>query len=197
MLKFPDEVSAMCQALAAVDGVRFSVKMRLGWDQAFQWRDVMPHLASIHPTYITIHPRIGTQHYKGELLLEEFELFLQQSDFPVVFNGEIRTFLQVESFIEHHPQLAGVMVGRGLVAHPSIFNAERRTTDHYLRFHEELLQGRRSRLLGGDHQVLAHMKTLWDLFLPEADKRLRKAIIKSRTLEQYVLAAETCIRQTV
>ena len=52
-------------------------------------------------------------------------------------------------------------------------------------FHEALLEGYQARLEGGDHQLLAKMKTVWDYLLPDADRKARKKILKSATLPAY------------
>ena len=48
----------------------------------------------------------------------------------------------------------------------------------------------RDRLEGGEHQVLSKMKTIWDYLLPEADKRLRKKVLKSTSLTSYQSAVK-------
>ena len=47
------------------------------------------------------------------------------------------------------------------------------------------MAGYSSRLEGGEHQILDKMKTLWDYLLPDAEKRLRKKILKSSRLADY------------
>ena len=96
MLAYPDLIEALFKALAEVDGVEYSVKMRLGWDHNDQWRDILPLMEIIRPVNITVHPRIGKQQYKGELDIEQFEALLGASPWPVVYNGGLRTMEDIE-----------------------------------------------------------------------------------------------------
>ena len=91
MLAYPDLVEALFRALAAVDGVEYSVKMRLGWDQPDQWRDVLPMMEIIRPVNIAVHPRIGKQQYKGDLDIGQFEALLAASSCPIAEMGGLRT----------------------------------------------------------------------------------------------------------
>jgi hypothetical protein len=87
-------------------------------------------------------------------------------------------------------------IGHGLLAYPWLASEwkqgeilpvnERRTK--LIGFHERLLDAYTSRLEGGEHQLLSKMQTLWDYLLPDADKKLRKKVLKSTTLPQYLQA---------
>ena len=193
MLATPALLKEMCQALSRVDGVRYSVKMRLGWDAPGQWREAWDALEHIAPVQVTVHPRIGKQQYRGELLLDEFGQLLAQSPYPVVYNGEIRTAEQLRRVHERYPQLCGVMIGRGLAMRPSMLDESKTNSDCYLCFHQALLEGEAARLTGGEHQLLAHIKSLWEWLLPEADKRLRKRVRKASNMTAYRAAATELI----
>ncbi|MBR6283212.1 MAG: tRNA-dihydrouridine synthase family protein [Muribaculaceae bacterium] len=197
MLAVPAMLEEMCRALWMVEGVRYSVKMRLGWDAPHQWRDALPAIAAITPTQVTIHPRMGTQQYRGELLINEFELLLAQSPYPVVFNGEIRTAKQVGTVLDRYPQLHGVMIGRGLAMNPAILDKSKNKSEYYVQFHQALLEGESERLTGGEHQLLSHIKSLWTLLLPDADKRLRKRVIKATSMAAYQAAVSELLRATL
>ena len=189
MMAHPEEVEAMCQALSRVSGTCYTVKMRLGWNHPGQWHDVLTALAAIHPQHITIHPRIGTQQYKGDLLLDEFERLLAQSPYPVVYNGGISSITHIEEVHQHYQGLKGVMIGRALISNPSLLNPDSYDSEHYTAFHQALVEGYTRQLLGGEHQLLTRLKSLWGLWLPNADHRLRKQVAKARNMNQYLCAA--------
>lgn len=195
MLAHPERLAEMCRALAGIDGMSYSVKMRLGYDAPEQWRQCLPTLERLAPQHITIHPRIGTQIYNGELIMDEFEAMLRATTLPVVFNGDLRTAEQVETMFDRYPQLAGVMVGRRLAELPSMFTADKCDSAHYKQFHQAILEGEMKRLTGGEHQLLQHMKTLWAMLLPDADKRLRKRVLKARDMAQYEAAVNELLTQ--
>lgn len=192
MLAYPDLAEALFRALATVQDVEYSVKMRLGWDKADQWRDILPLMDIIKPVNIAIHPRTGKQQYKGELDIEQFEALLASSAWPVIYNGSLRTVEDIESTIQRYPTLAAVMVGSGLAANPGML-APDATPDDYRRFHGLLVDGYTEQLNGGEAQLVRHLQDIWQTFLPGIDRKLFKAIRKSRTLDQYQNAAAAAL----
>ena len=192
MLAYPDLAEALFQALATVDGVQWSVKMRLGWDRNDQWRDILPLMDIIKPVNITIHPRTGKQQYKGDLDIDQFEALLAASPWPVIYNGSLRTVEEIENTIQRYPTLAAVMVGSGLAANPGMM-APNASPDDYRRFHDLLVDGYTEQLNGGEAQLVRHLQDIWQTFLPGTAHKLFKAIRKSRTLDQYQNAAAAAL----
>lgn len=192
MLAYPDLVEALFKSLASVEDVEYSVKMRIGWDRNDQWRDILPLMDIIKPVNIAIHPRTGKQQYKGELDIEQFEALLASSAWPVIYNGSLRTVEDIKSTIQRYPTLAAVMVGSGLAANPGML-APDATPDDYRRFHDLLVEGYTEQLNGGEAQLVRHLQDIWQTFLPGIDRKLFKAIRKSRTLDQYQNAAAAAL----
>ncbi len=192
MLAYPDLAEGLFKALATVEGVEYSVKMRIGWDKNDQWRDILPLMEIIRPVNIAIHPRTGKQQYKGELDIEQFEAVLAASPWPVIYNGSLRTIEDIEQTTQRYPTLAAVMVGSGLAANPGMF-APNATPDDYRRFHDLLVEGYTEQLNGGEAQLVRHLQDIWQTFLPGTGHKLFKAIRKSRTLDQYQNAASAAL----
>lgn len=192
MLAYPDLAENLFKALVGVDGVEYSVKMRLGWDRNDQWRDILPLMEAVKPVNIAVHPRIGKQQYKGDLDIEQFEALLAASPWPVVYNGSLRTVEDIEDVINRYPTIAAVMVGSGLAANPGML-APDASPDDYRRFHDMLVDGYTEQLNGGEAQLVRHLQDIWQTFLPGTGHKLFKAIRKSRTLEQYETAAAAAL----
>ncbi len=192
MLAYPDLAENLFKALAGVDGVEYSVKMRLGWDRNDQWRDILPLMEAVKPVNIAVHPRIGKQQYKGDLDIEQFEALLAASPWPVVYNGSLRTVEDIEEVINRYPTIAAVMVGSGLAANPGMLAPDASPGD-YRRFHDMLVDGYTEQLNGGEAQLVRHLQDIWQTFLPGTGHKLFKAIRKSRTLEQYETAAAAAL----
>ncbi len=186
ILCYADKVKALFEALAAIDGVRYSVKMRLGYAGDDEWRQVLPLMSIINPTHITVHPRTGLQQYKGEINMRQFDDLLHASPYPVVYNGELHSLDDVDEVRAAHPTLAGVMIGRALVANPALLEPEKADKAHYQAFHDKLY-GQYQRLLasGGPAQLLSKMKAFWEMYLPNADAKSCKLIHKATTIEKY------------
>ena len=62
LLPYPEEVKALLSAaLEAHPDIRFSVKMRLGWEDSAECMALLPLLNSLPLSHITMHPRLGKQ----------------------------------------------------------------------------------------------------------------------------------------
>ena len=189
MLSNPSLVENLFISLASVAGIEYSVKMRLGMNSADDWKHILPLFDILKPTHITIHPRIGAQQYKGDIDIDKFSLFYDDCGYPVIYNGDITTLQQVEEVTAKFPKLKAVMVGRGLLYDPSMLCGGGNFAAIH-RFHSMLFDGNKDYLEGGDHQVLAKMLTYWEYLLPDADKSLRKKVLKSTSLLKYSAAVE-------
>ena len=192
MLAYPDLIEALFKALATVEGVQYSVKMRLGWDKIDQWRDILPLMDIIKPVNIAVHPRTGKQQYKGELDMEQFDALMAASTWPIVYNGSLRSVEDIEEITTRYPTLDAVMVGSGLAANPGMLATDTKPED-YRRFHDLLVEGYTALLNGGEAQLVRHLQDIWQNFLPGTGHKLFKAIRKSRTLEQYETAASAAL----
>ncbi len=193
LLQYPQEVTSLMQSLSEISGITYSVKMRLGWDVANQWMDILPILNDYNVSQVTIHPRIGRQQYKGSLLTEELPNFLKACRMPVIFNGEICNKTDMNNAFEAWPTLQGVMIGRGAIANPAIMSDKGLTAENVAMFHHELLEGYAQRLNGGEAQLLRKMQNLWELMLPDADRKMRKMIHKATSMSKYEQAVNQLI----
>lgn len=195
MLGHTDELAVMLDALKSIDGVTYSVKMRLGWDDNTQWKSVLDVLPVINPTHVAMHPRMGTQQYKGEIDMEQFAQFALSCPYPVFYNGDITQMDDLVRITEQFDNIAGVMIGRGLVANPHFMVPDKISLLHD--FHNDLLEGYAQRLNGGEQQLVLKMKSLWEVFLPQANRKARKNIKKSHNMSQYTSAATEAIDSVV
>ena len=165
---------------------------------------LLPFLNGLPLTHLTLHPRIGTQQYKGKTDLSAFSRFYDSCTLPLFYNGDIRTLPDIRSLTGRFPRLKGIMIGRGLLSSPWLATeyisdtplTAQEKIEKLSAFHTLLLAGYSFRLEGGEHQVLDKMKTLWDYLLPDAEKRLRKKILKSSRLADYQEAVRNLIYDT-
>lgn len=198
LLPYLDEVCALLTTVLEFPDIRFSVKLRLGWDKKEELLAILPLLNELPLKHITVHPRVGTQQYKGEVDLERFADIYQRCRHPLFYNGDLHTCREMDSILNRFPRLQGIMVGRGLLAHPWLaneFTAKKKLTsiekgEKLIVFHDLLVKGYRSNLEGGEHQILSKLKTVWDYLLPEAEKKLRKKVLKSTTLSAYLSSVQ-------
>lgn len=197
ILPYPQEVKALLDELVHYPGMAFSVKMRLGWGSAGEWRALVSLLNAAPLRRVTLHPRIGKQQYKGEVDLAAFAAFYEECAHPLVYNGDLLTVEDIRRTEAMFPRLEGVMLGRGLLADPALaleyasgnVLAYEELRDKVKRFHDRLFQYYAARLQG-EAQLLGKMKPYWDYLLPGMDRKLRKAIKKAVRMDKYLSAVE-------
>lgn len=201
ILPYPDEVKALLDATAQVPELKFSVKLRLGWEDPKECMRLLPMLNDYPLRQITLHARLGKQQYKGETDLNAFEEFYQSCRHPLFYNGDILTTENIRNITNRFPNLTGIMIGRGLLANPALakeyITGRTLAADEYkdkLRaLHEGLLSHYQANLQG-DTQLLCKMKTFWEYLLPEMDKKIRKHIHKSTKMETYRAAVHEAFK---
>ena len=205
ILPYPEEVAALLSIITKHPDIRFSVKMRLGWEQPTECLALLPLLNTLPLKQIALHPRLGKQQYKGTVDIESFAAFYDNCRQPLVYNGDLMSVEDIQRIVNRFPQLAGIMIGRGLLSNPAL--AYEYTTGKTLSkdemskklqaMHTTLYQHYEKQLEGGEDQLLNKMKTFWEYLLPEADRKLKKAIHKSTNLTRYKLAVSLLLNEMV
>ena len=121
LLVAPDRFEELATVMKKNNDIVFSLKMRLGMDDACQWKQCIDTINDMPLCHVVMHPRIATQQYKGEVCLSAFDEFLASCKHPVVYNGDICSVEEIKSLeARYGDRLAGVMIGRGLLARPSL-----------------------------------------------------------------------------
>ncbi len=193
LLRYKEEAESLLRTIEEFPDISFSVKMRLGWECAAESFALLSILNKLPLKHITLHPRLGVQQYKGAVDWEGFSRFYEECEHPLYYNGDLVGPEDIQGIKERFPGLAGIMLGRGLLASPwlaaefvsgQVLTVNERR-DKLALFHESLMDEYAARLEGGEHQLLSKMKTIWDYLLPGADKRLRKKVSKSTSLTSY------------
>ena len=100
ILPFPDKVAALLHEMETFPEIRFSVKMRLGWERTDEWQEILPLLNESCVRQITLHPRIGRQQYKGTVDREAFTAFYESCRLPLVYNGDLRTQEEMQELLQ-------------------------------------------------------------------------------------------------
>lgn len=185
----------IADAMTAKSGIKFSVKMRPGLSSPDEWRQTIDIINEMPLCRLTIHPRLATQQYGGELLMDEFAAMAAASAHPVVYNGDIATPADIDRIASAYPAIEGIMAGRGLLARPSLFaewqsgrewDADERLA-HILRLHTGVYRHYADTLCG-DTQILSKIKPFWEYLEPEIGHKPAKAIHKAGSLAKYEAA---------
>ncbi|MEF9923151.1 MAG: tRNA-dihydrouridine synthase family protein [Muribaculaceae bacterium] len=194
MLPYPDEVKSLIEEVSKyINCVEFSIKMRLGWKDNTEAIALLPYLYTINPIHITLHPRLGFQQYKGVPDMESFKKFYSTCTAPIIYNGDINNIDDINQIATTYPNLKGIMIGRGLLSNPALAReyqgGKAASYDEILLMHDELLE-HYSTSLQGDTQLLTKMKSYWEYFMPDIDKKLKKGIKKSSNMAKYHAAIQ-------
>lgn len=202
LLPHPAQAAALLQTIHAFPALSFSVKLRLGWERNDEAFALLPLLNALPLRQITLHPRLGIQQYKGKTEGESFARFLAGCRHPLFYNGDLISQEKMQAVASSFPGVAGLMMGRGLLASPWLaweYREGKRMDEDEKRerlqaFHRLLAEGYAARLEGGEKQVMDKLKTVWDYLLPDAEKKLRKKVVKSTRLSDYHAAVKELIR---
>ena len=203
ILPYPEEVQALLSLITKYPQISFSIKMRLGWEDPEECLKLAPIINELPLRQVVMHPRLGKQQYKGEVDLKAFEAFQHVCKHPLIYNGDINHIEDIHRIQEQFPGLAGMMIGRGLLANPAL--AWEYQQNRTLEFDEmkEKIQSMHTyvyeeyieQLKGGDLQILNKMKAFWEYLLANADRKLLKAIHKSTNLHKYTQAVHAFFNQ--
>lgn len=196
ILPYIDIVSEILTATAEFPELKFSVKMRLGWQSSTDWTHLIDILNSTPLQHITMHPRIGKAQYKGCVDMEQFTAFYEQCQHATIYNGDLNTIQDINNIHKQFPRLAGVMLGRGLLARPylptlldgdtaNIFAIINETKIFHDKLYNELAATSQ-----GDSQLLNRAQALWEYFLPQTPRKERKAIVKATSSAQYLKSVD-------
>lgn len=202
MLPYPEEVKALLNTFVKkYPELRFSVKLRLGWENAEECIALLPLLNELPLSHIILHPRLGKQQYKGEVDLNGFEAFYNGCEKTLLYNGDLHTTEDIQRITERFPKLAGVVIGRGLLANPALAyeyqQGETISSDEMAKkvgqLHAEVFSSYQEQLQGGDLQLLMKMKSFWEYLLPEGDHKAKKVIHKTTKLDNYEAAVSNLL----
>lgn len=195
LLAHVDIVEEIAKAIASKCELKFSVKMRLGWENTDEWRPVLDILNEIPLEQITLHPRIGTQQYKGTVNMEAFDEFYALCKHPIIYNGDVTSIKDIQNLEEKYPKLAGVMIGRGLLTRPSLASEyvtgvelsweKRRPV--LLDFHDRL-KAHYETTANSEAQVHSRLRLFWEYMEEELGKKVYKKIMKAGNLKNYLNA---------
>lgn len=203
ILPYPEEVKALLSLITKYPQISFSIKMRLGWEDPEECLKLAPIINELPLRQVVMHPRLGKQQYKGEVDLKAFEAFQHVCKHPLIYNGDINHIEDIHRIQEQFPGLAGMMIGRGLLANPALAweyqqnrtlgfdEMKEKIQSMHTYVYEEYIE----QLKGGDLQILNKMKAFWEYLLPNADRKLLKAIHKSTNLHKYTQAVHAFFNQ--
>ena len=168
MLRRPDLLAEIIPALRRAVSGTFSVKLRAGYDDPEQVFSLLPLFESAGVDFLVLHPRTVVQEYEGSADHAVTARVVRLTRLPVIANGDIRTAAMGERVLRE-TGAAGLMLGRGAIADPLLFERLRgrapaeperaeRCALLYRYLREALVRYRT--VFCGDAQVLGKLKAI-------------------------------------
>ncbi len=149
LLRDPERIDQILGALRAAIDIPFTVKTRIGFEDADVFEELLPIFARHDLDLLTIHARTVKEMYRSAPRYEFVAQAVAALPCPVLANGNIYSASKAEEVLAR-TGAAGLMIGRGVIRNPWLF---RQIRAH--RRGEEIFQPR-----GRD--VLAYIRALWD-----------------------------------
>lgn len=187
------EILAELKRFHDQQGLLFSIKMRLGQESPEEAMALIPLLNDIPIEHVSLHPRVGRAQYKGELDMESFRRFREALQQPLVFNGLIEKVEDIQRLEAEFPDLAGVMIGRGLLSRPTLASeytegkalTDQEARQRVLEMHRQLYAHYEQFIDGGDTQLMQKMQPFWDYQEPLFGHKAVKKVLKAGSLRNY------------
>ena len=162
-----------------------SIKTRIGFSSA----DEFPSLLDIFNRYpvkeLTVHPRIRTVFYSGDVDMESFRFAAENSRNPLCYNGDVCSMSQADKIAKCFPGVDSIMIGRGLIGDPGMVTNS--TTPRLLEaFTTELLDSYID-AFGGARNAMFRMKEHWRYLIckfGQVDK-LAKQLRKTTDITEF------------
>lgn len=121
LLKDPDYMEKMVEAIVKAVEKPVTVKTRLGWDSdSIIICEVARRLENVGARALTIHCRTSRQGHSGEVDWSFISKVKDEVSIPVVVNGGVFTAEDVQRAF-NETGADGVMIARGAIQHPWIF----------------------------------------------------------------------------
>ena len=186
--RFLDDIYSYSES----DGMKISIKTRLGYFNPDEFYDLID-IFNQYPVYeLIVHPRIRSDFYKGEPRKEYFAYALEHSKCPLVYNGNIYSVSDYEEMKRTFgTDLDPVMLGRGLIADPSLAGKLKGTTHEtdfakFKMFHDTLYH-EYQKIMSPDINVIYKMRELWSYWQLqfEGSERDIKKLLKAKKYSEY------------
>jgi tRNA-dihydrouridine synthase len=193
MLRRPEDLTEIIPALRdAVQG-SFSVKVRAGYEDPEQVLSLLPLFESAGVDFLILHPRTVVQEYAGTADHSVTARVVAATSMPVIANGDIRHAGDGRRLLEE-TGAAGLMLGRGAIADPLLFQRLRGRTNPLPGTAERrrelgrYLGGmipRYRELFCGDTQVLGKLKAIVSHMDDDELGKVLKELRRAKTLAVF------------
>ncbi|MEK7699275.1 MAG: tRNA dihydrouridine synthase DusB [Planctomycetota bacterium] len=121
LLKDPSKIGRIFSKLTSILRVPVTGKIRLGWDhKSCNYLEVAKILEDNGASLVAVHGRTRSQFFCGKADWNAIAEIKQSLKIPVIGNGDVKCMADIE-LMKRQTGCDGVMIGRGAIGHPWIF----------------------------------------------------------------------------
>lgn len=120
LLKNPEYLEELIPALRDAITVSFSIKLRAGYDDPEQVFSLLPLFEKSRVDFLVLHPRTVVQKYEGQADHRITARVVRETGLPLIANGDINTAKYALDILKE-TEAAGLMLGRGAMSDPLLF----------------------------------------------------------------------------
>lgn len=193
LLREPVKLAALLTKLRAHIKVDFSIKCRAGYDDPRQIFELLTIFADCGVDWLILHPRTVAQQYAGMADHQLTAEVAASCPLPLVANGDINNVAMGLELLKI-PGVSGLMLGRGALADPFLFErlrAENVKSQHPVERSAQL-QSYLSDLVPvyleqfcGERQALMKLKDLLNFIPDESRQRVLGKMKRAQSLEKF------------
>lgn len=127
--------------------------------------------------------------------MDAFQEAYNAINIPLVYNGDLATPNDISTLSEKFPKLHGIMIGRGLLARPTLamesvqgheMSAQERISILNV-MHEDMLDFC-TKKYKVDSQILLHIHAFWEYQESQLERKTWKKIMKAGNMKNYLEA---------
>ncbi|TYQ27458.1 tRNA-dihydrouridine synthase family protein [Pseudanabaena sp. UWO311] len=120
LLREPETIERIFEALRSQISGLFTVKMRVGFDSIDDFEKLLQLINQYQIDMLSLHGRTVKELYRGEVHYDLIRQAVQTVNCPVLANGNVTSYLKAEQVLQE-TGAAGVMIGRSAIRNPWIF----------------------------------------------------------------------------
>jgi tRNA-dihydrouridine synthase B len=198
MLRCPEELAKVIPALRRVVSGTFSIKLRAGYDNPGQIFDLLPLFETAGVDFIVLKPPTVVQEYNGHADHGITPEVVRQTCLPVIANGDIRSAATGLCVLQESGA-AGLMLGRGAIADPLLFERlrgkavpepDRTEQAAVMRRYLGDVLARYSELFCGEVQILGKVKDIISTIKGPTFAKSFKQLKKTRNIRAFAAVLE-------
>jgi len=152
LLRDPAQIDSILGALRDSIGTNFSVKTRIGFETINEFEELLSVYARHSLDLLTVHGRTVEEKYRSVVHYDCIARAVEVMPCPVIANGNVSSAHKAQSILTQ-TRARGLMVGRGAIRNPWIFQQIR-----------QHLKGEPFRMPQG-REVLAYIHSLYEMRL--------------------------------